>query len=428
MSGEQKKCYKCEANAVFICKTDELMVCENVEHLTEHLNETNGMIHHEMCKLGNQFTTDLGDAENDQKMLIEVGVPIHPYTFPVSCLAIQGPSLFVAEKDGVSKFDLSTKIQLWKAFTKSTVWHISLSPDGSMLALALDDGFLEILNPTNGIRMNSLKPFTDSSATIVSFTSNSNYLISCSSKGYLCLFNSPSFTIFSSNSLYNSAILSSSTSQNNRFIFCGASTGEIGVFNVHTKQTKLTKKVHKSVVTSLVCTKSGFLVSAGIDGMICKWNSETAEFIQEICCFAQRIYSMTLNPGSQEIYFTDSKLNINTLNLETRKTLKSAKIERDMVSGIVFDADRNLIYGIFGNRTVIAIQPSTFQIQGFIGNTGLLMARTTLDKKYLVCGFSDGWVKFFNLSTSRIDHEFYYKSGSEIFNQYEELGISIEII
>lgn len=422
------RCFSCGGNAVFICKSDKILFCGTQEHINEHLDQDSGMYIHEISKLSDKSSTELNDSEFDKIVLIESGVPVHSYVYPISCLALRDSSLFVAEKDGVSNFDLTTGIQLWKVDKKKLVWSVCVSNNGNMLAIALDDGSLEVLNSINGKNINSLKPFTNYSVTVVLFSSDCHYLISGSSNGDLCIYNSPSFSAFASANLFPSAVLCCSISHNNRIIFCGTSTGDIGYFNIQSKTKTIAQRVHNSAVTSLVCTRSGFLISAGLDGKICKWSAETSNFIQEISSFPHKILSMTLGPDSSEIYFTDSKFNINNLKIESRKLEKIGKINRDMVSGLVFDAKKNLIYGIFGHRTVIAIQPSSLQIQGTIGNSDLLMARTTLDKKYLVCGFTNGWVKFFSLSTSKVEHEFHYEDGMKIFSQYQELGISIEII
>lgn len=420
-----KSCYKCGKRASFICKSDNVFVCDDNQHLVDHLEQNFDLSHHEIVDV-NEDQVKKTKAEEDEETLAQSGVDLSCIDLPINCLARCENFLFVAGKNEIAKFNLLTNLCEWKAQTSTIVWSIDASNDGNLLSAALNSGIISLYSQAKGEELQNLSPFGDSPATKVLFTENSSNLIASSSNGAVTVFDASTKNTRISKKIHDSPIISLAATSNSKTVFSGSILGDIYACSIQKGEISHLTKKHIKSVSALACTQTGILISAGLDGSILTWNAENFSFLKEICSFHCKIFSLAVNQSTSELFISDSNMEMKVVNLNTRAVVRKNKFEQGIMSGLLFNGQSGMIYGIINDMAVLVIDSRNLEYRKTVGNSNLVSAKITDDNQYLVCSFNNGWVKFFNLLTSKIDHDLYYLNGQEIFSQYPELGIIIK--
>jgi WD40 repeat protein len=365
------------------------------------------------------------DAEQDEEMLKSIGLDFSPHKTPISAIASMGQSVYIAENQYLTKFNLTKNSRDWQIDCTSQVWSLAASSNGEYVAMAQDDGNVFFLSSESGDYIETRSP-GNGSATGVLFSPDSSLLLCISSGGTFAVFNTnDNLKIHMNKTVQETSFISLSINPDNSFGFSGAANGKIVIWNIKTKSKIEELSFHIKAVSALACDMQT-LYSASFDGIIGVWDYKQARLRSQISNFKYKIFSMVLNSKGTFLYFTDVKRFLKCYDVMKIKVVKKIYTGNEIITALAIDEENDEIYAVSGERTIKRFDVDNLALKGTIGNLNLTIATITNDKHYLVCAFRDGWVKFISLITGNVDHDFYYMDGKAIFEQYPELGLRIE--
>lgn len=417
-----QKCLNCEKPSVFVCEcTLNGFFCD--EHTKKHFEESDKCINHPIRSILRNQDIQLTDVELDFNTLKEGGLDLTPHKVPITCIAYKENYLFIAQNHFIGKYDLLRNCYDSELNANSIVWSVCVSPNNPYLGAALDNGSILLINYEEMTIEHQASP-SEESITSVQFTINGELILATTKSGSFLAYKCEDFKQYMNKTVKSHCFISMTSDPGSKFAFTGASNGKIVSWDLRTKAKGDELISHKQAVVALLWDLYN-LYSASYEGTIIVWDVPGKRPKTQISVHKNRIISMTVDPSKTRLYLTDSSRYIRSYDLKNKKFVEKNWTGYEILASLTYNYDENEVYCISGDRTIRKFHGQTLEPTGSVGNSELFVAKTTTNREYVVCGFRDGWVKFFNMSTGTIDYDFHYLQGAEIFSNYQELEIMI---
>ena len=416
----QQLCSKCKDPAVFVCEcTIDAYFCE--KHTSKHFEESDKYINHPIKAIYRSQEIQQTDVELDFNTLKESGLDLTPHQVPINCLAAKDNFLFIAQNHFIGKYDLTRNCYESQYNAPSTVWSVCVNSNYPYIGASLDNGTLLIIN-YDEMNLESEASPSDEGITSVQFTPNGELILATTKSGNFVAYLSENFKQHMNKVVRSHCFISLTSNSTSDWAYTGASNGNIVLWDLKKKNKGDDLIFHKQAVVALLWDLYN-LYSASYEGIIVVWDIPGKRPKTQISVHKNRIISMTVNSSKTRMYLTDSSRYIRSYDLKSKKFAEKIWTGYEILSSLTLNEDN--LYCISGDRTVRKFDAQTLEPTGSVGNSELYVATTTTDREYVVCGFRDGWVKFFKMSTGALDYDFHYLQGGEVFSRYPELEITI---
>jgi WD40 repeat protein len=162
---------------------------------------------------------------------------------------------------------------------------------------------------------------------------------------------------------------------------------------------------HKDGVYSVISSPdpARFLSASG-DGMVVLWELDGSENGQLIASVPNSIYSLCLLPDKNLVALGHNYEGLHLIDLQEKKETGSVKITSAAIFALAYQ-DNTILVGT-GDGDLILVDPGTLTIRGRIKKSQKSIRTIVSDGDHLAAGYSDHYIRIFDLPRLQLIHEF----------------------
>jgi WD40 repeat protein len=317
---------------------------------------------------------------------------------------------------------------------KSQVWNIAILSSKNLLAAALENKSVEVLDFNTGEIKHSHE-FHSNPVTQVKFTTDGKLLISACAGGNLVVYSLDSSDCMYDENIHTAPIVAMSISFDNKYTVTSSAIASDGViiWDIERccKKFIYTNKEHfKEPIVSIFCTSTNTVVFGGYEGNVFILDYLTNKLLKNEPkkIEKRKIYSIIVKNDLSEIILADHHDWINRYSYPDVEDISGNFEDRNYLTGLVYDKNEERIFGISGGKSIREfINDEELTRLGTIGHDTLVCVKITRDRKYLAGFYLDGGVVFYDPGSGKVEH--YFESIGEAYQmieEYPEFGIHLD--
>jgi WD40 repeat protein len=178
---------------------------------------------------------------------------------------------------------------------------------------------------------------------------------------------------------------------------------------------------HKDCIYTVTSSpeKDKFLSAAG-DGMVVLWEMNGSEDGQLVANVSNSIYSLCPLEEINQLIVGHNYEGIHIIDLENRKEIGSLKYTEAAIFDIYFH--RGILFAGSAEGTLTMIDPQNLSILGKIRKSHQSIRTITSNGDHLAVGYSDHFIRIFNLGSMEMIHEFKAHENSVFALKYSPDG------
>ncbi|MGD2091021.1 MAG: TIR domain-containing protein [Candidatus Aminicenantes bacterium] len=339
-----------------------------------------------------------------QNWILKYKIPFEKYTHLISGSALSvnfspdGTMLAWASGDHfVNLLDLSTgKIIYVKAPDKSDVFFPTFSPDSKLLAFKVDDG-INLWDISTGKVIKKLKNPGDS--TSICFSPDGKYLASGNWKKTVTLWkisNSVEITTFKAHEL---PVTSVDISPDGKLLATGSWDNKVKLWDISNASEIKIFKGHSHCVSSVNFSPDGkTLASGGLDYKVILWEVPGGKIIDSIILSNNYVYSVRFSPGGNILAFAGGDRNIYLWDIPGKILCAALLGHSDDIQSISFSSNEKYLASASKDKTINLWENSNGKIIRKLNGRSSVLSFSP-DGKILATSSSDNTIKLRDLAT-----------------------------
>jgi WD40 repeat protein len=288
----------------------------------------------------------------------------------------------------------------------SSVYSVSLSPNGKTLATASDDWTIKLWNPETGQKIQTLQGH-NSSVYSVSFNPDGKTLVTGSDDKTIKLWNLETGQVIRTFQGHSNSVKSVSFCPDRKIFASGSEDMTIKLWNPETGQVIRTLQGHTDSVESVSFSPDGKILATGsADKTIKLWNPETGQEIRTFQGHNGSVWSVSFSPNGKTLTTGSADKTIKLWNLKTGKVVRTLKGHHGWVWSVSFSSDGKTLATGSADRTIKLWNLEKSQdiriLQGHKDSVYGVSFRP--DGKTLATSSADKTIKLWNLETDQVIH------------------------
>jgi WD40 repeat protein len=164
--------------------------------------------------------------------------------------------------------------------------------------------------------------------------------------------------------------------------------------------------------------KSNIFYSAGGDGMVAQWNLENPDIGTLLVKVPKSIYALCYVEDFNQLVVGQNYEGIHIIDLSTNQEIKSLKTEAASIFDIKFYDDKLLV--CLENGMILVIEYNSLEVLARIHYSSKSARALSINKgcKEFAVGYSDNFIRVFDLQTFKLKYEFQAHENSVFTVQY----------
>jgi WD40 repeat protein len=283
----------------------------------------------------------------------------------------------------------------------NSVYGVSFSPDGKMLATASADNTLKLWDTSTGKEIKTLIGHTNS-VNGVSFSPNGKMLASASDDNTLKLWNTSTGKEIKTLTGHTNSVKGVSFSPNGKMLASASSDNMVKLWDISTGKEITTLIGHTNRVNGVSFSPDGkMLASASVDRTVKLWNTSTGKEIKTLNGHTNWVYGVSFSPDGKMLASASVDCTVKLWNTSTGKEIKTLIGLTDLVLGVSFSPDGKMLATASGDNKVKLWDTSTYkEIKTLIGHTNWVYGVSfSPDSKMLATVSGDNTGKLWDTST-----------------------------
>jgi WD40 repeat protein len=281
---------------------------------------------------------------------------------------------------------------------------VAFSPDGQLIATALDDGTAKLWNPQTGQILHTLQAHT-ATVNLVAFSPDGSMIATGSSDRTAKIWNTLTGELLHTLQPDSGMIDSVAFSPNGKLVATGSWDNTTKVWDAQTGQLLRTLEGHTNWINSVAFSPDSQLVAAGsADGTVKLWNTLTGELLHTLQGHTGWISSVAFSPDGQLVATGSWDSTTKIWDAQTGQLLRTLEGHTGWVNSVEFSPDGQLIVKGSSNNAAMLFDPQTGQCLHMLqGHTGWVNSVVlSPDRSMVATGSSDGTAKLWNLKTGEL--------------------------
>jgi WD40 repeat protein/energy-coupling factor transporter ATP-binding protein EcfA2 len=286
---------------------------------------------------------------------------------------------------------------------KDSVWSLSFSPDGKILATGSFDKTIKLWNVETGKEIRTLIGH-DGSVNSVSFSPDGKTLATGSFDKTINLWNVETGKEIRTLTGHDDSVNSVSFSPDGKTLATGSFDKTIKLWNLEIGKEIRTLTGHGKGVSTLSFSPNGKTLATGsFDKTIKLWNLETGKAIYTLTGHNDSVLSMSFSPDGKTLATGSFDKTIKLWNLETGKAIYTLTGHNDSVLSMSFSSDGKILATGSGDKTIklwnLETGKEIYTLTGH--NDRVSSVSFSSDGKTLATGSFDKTIKLWNLETGK---------------------------
>ena len=221
----------------------------------------------------------------------------------------------------------------------SSVWGISISRDGKILAAASRDGTVKLWNIKTGEEIRTLRGH-QSGIPDVSISPDGETLASASEDGTVKLWNMETGQEIRTLRGHQSRVMSVRISLDGKTVASGSHDGTVKLWNMKTGKEIRTLPGHQSKIKSVRISPDGeTLASAGNDGIVKLWNTKTGEEIRTLRGHQSEVNSLSISSNGETLASASDNGIVKLWNIKTGEEIRTFGGHKSEVNSLSISPD-----------------------------------------------------------------------------------------
>ena len=279
------------------------------------------------------------------------------------------------------------------------VWSIAISPDGSLLAMALDDGTIKLWDMADGKVRETLNGHR-APVWKVRFSPDGKTLATASDDMTVRLWDLADHKD-PIEIKYDRAIRSLAFSPDGKTLATGSRDGMVRLIDIDTGKERLTFRAHNGILMSLVFSLDGkTLVTGGGDKLVKLWDADTGHERVTLSGHTGAVYAVALTPDGRTVASGGWDHTVRLWDADSGDQRAVLEGHNQDVWGVAFSPDGRTLASASEDRTVRLWDVATGrELATFTRHTSTVYTVAfTPDGKTLASGGRDGTVRLWDVS------------------------------
>ena len=294
---------------------------------------------------------------------------------------------------------------------------VAFSPDGQLIATALDDGTAKLWNPQTGQILHTLQAHT-ATVNSVAFSPDGSMIATGSSDRTAKIWNTLTGELLHTLQPDSGMIDSVAFSSNGKLFATGSWDNTTKVWDAQTGQLLRTLEGHTNWINSVAFSPDSQLVAAGsADGAVILWNTLTGQLLHTLQGHTGWISSVAFSPDGQLVATGSWDSTTKIWDAQTGQLLRTLEGHTGWVNSVEFSPDGQLIVKGSSDNAAMLFDPQTGQCLHMLqGHTGWVNSVVlSPDRSMVATGSDDG--------TAKIWRNKFLKAGITSLEQALQLSI-----
>ncbi|OUL18193.1 WD40 repeat domain-containing protein [Nostoc sp. 106C] len=283
----------------------------------------------------------------------------------------------------------------------NSVYGVSFSPNGKMLATASADNTLKLWNISTGKEIKTLIGHTNS-VNGVSFSPDGKMLASASDDNTLKLWNTSTGKEIKTLIGHTNSVKGVNFSPNGKMLASASSDNMVKLWDISTGKEIKTLIGHTNRVNGVSFSPDGkMLASASVDRTVKLWNTSTGKEIKTLSGHTNWVYSVSFSPDGKMLASASVDRTVKLWNTSTGKEIKTLIGLTDLVLSVSFSPDGKMLATASGDNKVKLWDTNTYkEIKTLIGHTNWVYGVSfSPNSKMLATVSGDNTAKLWDTST-----------------------------
>ncbi|OUL34278.1 hypothetical protein BV372_14260 [Nostoc sp. T09] len=283
----------------------------------------------------------------------------------------------------------------------NSVYGVSFSPDGKILATASADNTLKLWDTSTGKEIKTLIGHTNS-VNDISFSPNGKMLASASDDNTLKLWDTSTGKEIKTLIGHTNSVKGVSFSPDGKMLATASSDNMVKLWNTSTGKEIKTLNGHTNRVNGVSFSPDGkMLASASVDRTVKLWNTSTGKEIKTLSGHTDWVYGVSFSPDGKMLASASVDRTVKLWNTSTYKEIKTLIGLTDLVLSVSFSPDGKMLATASGDKTVKLWDTSSYkEIKTLIGHTNwVYRVSFSRDGKMLATASGDNTVKLWDTSS-----------------------------
>ncbi|MBD2612756.1 hypothetical protein H6G94_15995 [Nostoc punctiforme FACHB-252] len=285
----------------------------------------------------------------------------------------------------------------------NTVYSVSFSPDGRLLASASGDKTIKIWDVTKGKEIRTLTGHSNNVFS-VSFSPDSQKLASASGDKTIKIWDVTTGKAIRTLTGHHDWVYSVRFSPNGRLLASTSNDKTIKIWDVTTDEPIRTLTGHRDWVNSIRFSSDGrLLASASADKTIKIWDVTTGQLIKTLTGHRDWVKSLSLSPNGQLLASASRDKTIKLWNITTGQLLKTLTGHTDGVKSISFSPDGQKLASASDDKTIKLWDVATSkEIYTLAGHSSFIWSiNFSPDGQLLASASGDKTIKLWDVATTK---------------------------
>ncbi len=285
----------------------------------------------------------------------------------------------------------------------SSVYSVTFSPDGKMLASGSKDKTIKLWNPKTGQEIRTLRGHA-SQILSVAFSPDGKTLASGSEDNTIKLWNLQTGQEIRTLRGHSSSVSSVSFSPDGKVLASGSFDNTIKLWNLQTGQQIRTLAGHLSLVYSVAFSPDGgTLASGSYDNTVKLWNLTTGKEIYSLTGHSSWIFSVAFSPDGETLASGSMDKTIKLWNLKTGQELYTLTGHTNWVFSVAFSPDgQKLVSGSLDNTIKVWNLKTDEELYTLKGHSDYVSSVTfSPDGQSIASGSADRTIKIWRSPEDR---------------------------
>ncbi|KAF9082956.1 hypothetical protein BGX23_011912 [Mortierella sp. AD031] len=214
----------------------------------------------------------------------------------------------------------------------SAVYACAYSPDGGMLALALENGGISIYDTTTWAKSRTIEGHA-SAIYSISFSSDNQQLVSGGQDSTVRLWSSYNGEAFSVLVGHSRPVRCVATSPSDDQVASASNDCTVRLWNSRTREPSFVLRGHTRAVPNVTYSPSGDQLATGSeDGTIRLWNPNTGKAISVLDCPLGVVFCLAFSPNGRQLISCHLSSEMQLWNMETRE---AGTVLRGHTAGVI---------------------------------------------------------------------------------------------